>query len=110
MKKVSKYFVGTDEASLRWMASLGCIEINPRFRRAQIPDDPVYCLIDLDLDKHTYDQVVEAARITKEFLDAIDVPSYPKISGSTWMHIYIYLSKANILVSKASFSLILLLE
>src|SRR6201996_4211844 len=87
--KVTKYLVGTDEASLLWMNSLGCIEINPWFSRAETPDNPDYCVIDLDPDKHTYDQVVEAARITKEILDAIDVPSYPKTSGSTGMHIYI---------------------
>ena len=87
--KVTKYLVGTDEASLLWMNSLGCIEINPWFSRAETPDNPDYCVIDLDPDKHTYNQVVEAARITKEVLDAIDVPSYPKTSGSTGMHIYI---------------------
>ena len=87
--KVTKYLVGTDEASLLWMASLGCIEINPWFSRTQTPDNPDYCVIDLDPDKHTYDQVVEAARIVKDILDAIEVPSYPKTSGSTGMHIYI---------------------
>jgi len=87
--KVTKYLVGTDEASLLWMASLGCIEINPWFSRAETPDNPDYCVIDLDPDKHTYDQVVEAARITKDILDAIYVLSYPKTSGSTGMHIYI---------------------
>ncbi|MEJ7559779.1 MAG: DNA ligase D [Pedobacter sp.] len=87
--KVTKYLVGTDEASLLWMNSLGCIEINPWFSRVETPDNPDYCVIDLDPDKHTYDQVVEAARITKDILDAIDVPSYPKTSGSTGMHIYI---------------------
>jgi bifunctional non-homologous end joining protein LigD len=87
--KVTKYLVGTDEASLLWMASLGCIEINPWFSRADTPDNPDYCVIDLDPDKHTYDQVVEAALEVKKVLDAIDVPSYPKTSGSTGMHIYI---------------------
>ena len=90
--KVTKYLVGTDEASLLWMNSLGCIEINPWFSRAETPDNPDYCIIDLDPDKHTYDQVVEAARITKDILDAIDVPSYPKTSGSIGMHIYIPLA------------------
>jgi bifunctional non-homologous end joining protein LigD len=87
--KVTKYLVGTDEASLLWMNSLGCIEINPWFSRAETPDNPDYCVIDLDPDKHSYDQVVEAARIVKDILDAIEVPSFPKTSGSTGMHIYI---------------------
>ncbi|WP_316848750.1 DNA ligase D [Pedobacter agri] len=87
-----EYLVGTDEASLLWMASLGCIEMNPWFSRVQSPDNPDYCVIDLDPDKHTFDQVVEAALETKKVLDAIDVPSFCKTSGSTGMHIYIPLN------------------
>ncbi|MFD0749155.1 DNA ligase D [Mucilaginibacter calamicampi] len=87
--KETNYLVGTDEASLLWMNSLGCIEINPWFSRAQSPDNPDYCVIDLDPDKHTYDQVVQAALEVKKVLDAIGVPAYPKTSGSTGMHIYI---------------------
>lgn len=87
-----EYLVGTDEASLLWMASLGCIEMNPWFSRVQSPDHPDYCVIDLDPDKHTFDQVVEAALETKKVLDAINVPSYCKTSGSTGMHIYIPLN------------------
>jgi len=87
-----EYLVGTDEASLLWMASLGCIEMNPWFSRVQHPDNPDYCVIDLDPDKHSFDQVVEAALETKKVLDAIDVPSYCKTSGSTGMHIYIPLN------------------
>jgi bifunctional non-homologous end joining protein LigD len=84
-----EYLVGSDESYLLWMASLGCIEMNPWFSRVQSPDNPDYCVIDLDPDKNTFDQVIDAAREVKKVLDAIDVPSYPKTSGSTGMHIYI---------------------
>jgi bifunctional non-homologous end joining protein LigD len=87
-----EYLVGSDEAVLLWMASLGCIEMNPWFSRIQSPDNPDYCVIDLDPDKNTFDQVVEAALAVKKVLDAIDVPSYCKTSGSTGMHIYIPLA------------------
>jgi len=87
-----EYLVGTDEASLLWMASLGCIEMNPWFSRVQSPDNPDYCVIDLDPDKQTFEEVVEAALETKKVLDAINVPSYCKTSGSTGMHIYIPLN------------------
>ncbi|MBB5397355.1 DNA ligase D [Mucilaginibacter sp. AK015] len=83
------YLVGHDEATLLWMASLGCIEMNPWFSRIQSPDNPDYCVIDLDPDKNTFDQVIEAAQEVKKVMDAIDVPSYCKTSGSTGMHIYI---------------------
>jgi bifunctional non-homologous end joining protein LigD len=87
-----EYLVGNDEATLLWMASLGCIEMNPWFSRIQSPDNPDYCVIDLDPDKNTFDQVVEAAQEVKKVLDALDVPSFCKTSGSTGMHIYIPLA------------------
>lgn len=87
-----EYLVGQDEATLLWMASLGCIEMNPWFSRVSSPDNPDYCVIDLDPDKHTFDQVVEAANVVRKVLDEIQVPSFCKTSGSTGMHIYIPLA------------------
>lgn len=87
-----EYLVGSDEATLLWMASLGCIEMNPWFSRVQSPDNPDYCVIDLDPDKNTFDQVIQAAQEVKKVLDSLDVPSYPKTSGSTGIHIYIPLA------------------
>ncbi len=84
-----EYLLGNDEAALLWMASLGCIEMNPWFSRSASPDHPDYCVIDLDPDKNTFDQVVQVACITKDILDQIDVPCYVKTSGSTGIHIYI---------------------
>jgi bifunctional non-homologous end joining protein LigD len=84
-----EFLVGADEATLLWMASLGCIEMNPWFSRIQAEDYPDYCIIDLDPDKNTFDQVIEAALMVKKVLDSSGVPSYPKTSGSTGIHIYI---------------------
>jgi len=84
-----EYLVGSDESYLLWMASLGCIEMNPWFSRYKSPDNPDYCVIDLDPDKNTFDQVISAAQEVRKVLDALDVPCYPKTSGSTGMHIYI---------------------
>jgi len=84
-----EYLVATNKASLLWMASLGCIEINPWFSRVQSPDNPDFCVIDLDPDKQHFDQVISAALEVKKVLDAIGVTAYPKTSGSTGMHIYI---------------------
>jgi bifunctional non-homologous end joining protein LigD len=84
-----EYLVATNKASLLWMASLGCIEINPWFSRVQSPNNPDFCVIDLDPDKQHFDQVISAALEVKKVLDAIGVKAYPKTSGSTGMHIYI---------------------
>lgn len=84
-----EYLVGEDVATLLWMNTLGCIEINPWFSRVSSPDNPDYCVIDLDPDKHHFDKVIEAALVVKQVLDSIGVPSFPKTSGSTGIHIYI---------------------
>ena len=83
------FMVCTDESSLLYIASLGCIEMNPWSSRIQSPDNPDWCIIDLDPDKNTFDKVVEAALAVKDVLDGAGIPSYPKTSGSTGMHIYI---------------------
>jgi bifunctional non-homologous end joining protein LigD len=88
-QREKNFLVCTDEASLLYIASLGCIEINPWSSRTQAPDNPDWCIIDLDPDKNPFDQVIEAARVTHDVLDAIGIPGYCKTSGSTGLHIYI---------------------
>lgn len=84
-----EFLVATDEASLLYMASLGCIEIHPWHSKRETPDNPDWCVIDLDPDKQSFNQVVQAALTTKEVLDLLDLPSYCKTSGSIGLHIYI---------------------
>jgi bifunctional non-homologous end joining protein LigD len=84
-----KFLVCTDEASLLYMANLGCIEMNPWHSRIQSPDHPDWCVIDLDPDTNPFSEVIEAANVIKKILDAVDIAAYPKTSGSTGMHIYI---------------------
>ncbi|HLS95999.1 MAG TPA: DNA ligase D [Sphingobacterium sp.] len=83
------YLVGKDEATLLYMANLGCIEMNPWTSTVKKPEHPTFCVIDLDPDKNSFDQVIEAARVTKDILDDMGAPCYCKTSGSTGLHIYI---------------------
>jgi bifunctional non-homologous end joining protein LigD len=83
------FLVCNDEASLLYIASLGCIEMNPWSSRKETPSNPDWCIIDLDPDKNTFEQVITAAQVTNQILSSIGVPSYPKTSGSTGIHIYI---------------------
>jgi bifunctional non-homologous end joining protein LigD len=85
-----EYLVARDEASLLYMVSLGCIEMNPWHSRVQREDYPDWCIIDLDPGKtSTFGQVIEVAQATHEVLDELGIASYPKTSGSSGMHIYI---------------------
>lgn len=83
------FLVCSNEASLLYMASLGCIEMNPWSSTVQQPDNPDWCIMDLDPDGNPFNQVIETALVIKEILDDIKVPSYCKTSGSTGLHIYI---------------------
>lgn len=84
-----KYFVCTNEASLFYLAMLGCIEMNPWHSRIQHPEKPDWCIIDLDPDNNSFEQVIETALVVKKVLDAVNITAYCKTSGSTGMHIYI---------------------
>ncbi|MER3464850.1 MAG: DNA ligase, partial [Chitinophagaceae bacterium] len=84
------YLVCTNEATLIYMANLGCIELNPWHSRTQSWQYPDWCLIDLDPDdNNTFDQVMQVAKMVKQVLDSIGAKGYCKTSGSSGIHIYI---------------------
>ncbi len=85
-----EYLVAKDEASLLYMASLGCIEMNPWHSRVQKEDFPDWCILDLDPgSKSHFNHVIETALVCKEILEGLGADCYVKTSGSTGMHIYI---------------------
>jgi bifunctional non-homologous end joining protein LigD len=76
------------------MANMGAIEMNPWNSTIQTPDNPDWCIIDLDpTEKNTFEQVVQAAQTTRRVLDGLKITGYPKTSGSTGIHIYIPLER-----------------
>ncbi|MCF2517195.1 DNA ligase D [Dyadobacter sp. CY351] len=84
------FMICNDEAALLYMANLGCIDMNPWNSRTNKPDNPDWCLLDLDPDTtNTFEQVIETALVIKQLLDSLDIKSYCKTSGSTGLHIYI---------------------
>lgn len=88
--KSLQYLVCTDIEGLLWIAGQGCIEMNPWLSRVTSHDRPDYCVIDLDPgDRSTFEEVIQVAQTVKQVLDALDIPSFPKISGSTGIHIFI---------------------
>lgn len=87
--KDKHFLLGNNEATLLFMAGLGCIEMHPWSSTTKKPDHPSWCIIDLDPGKNTFEQVIEAAQVTKQVLDDMGVVSYCKTSGSTGLHVYI---------------------
>ncbi len=83
------FLICTNTASLVYMANLGCIEMNPWHSRVQSPLYPDWSVIDLDPGEISFEKVIETAKVVRQILDSLQIPSYPKTSGSTGIHIYI---------------------
>jgi bifunctional non-homologous end joining protein LigD len=83
------YFVCTNEASLIYLANLGCIEMNPWHSTTMKPNNPDYCLIDLDPHEIGFDKVIETAQGVKGVLDELGIPGWCKTSGASGLHICI---------------------
>jgi bifunctional non-homologous end joining protein LigD len=79
-----------DLASLLWVINLGCIDLNQWYARCGHVDHPDYVHFDLDPGAGaTFDHVREAALLVRDALDALEMPSLVKTTGSKGMHVYV---------------------
>jgi bifunctional non-homologous end joining protein LigD len=79
-----------DLTSLLWIVNLGCIDLNPWYARCDDVDRPDYLHFDLDpTPEADFDRVREVALIVHEALEGLEIPSYPKTSGSRGVHVYV---------------------
>ncbi|MBC5826976.1 MAG: hypothetical protein GIW99_04765 [Candidatus Eremiobacteraeota bacterium] len=77
-------------ASLLGVVNLGCIDRNQWYARCDDADRPDYAHFDLDpVPGATFDKVRETALVVRDALAALDMPSYPKTTGSKGIHVYI---------------------
>lgn len=89
-KRDVDYIICNNEATLVYLANLGCIELNPWHSRVDSLNNPDYMILDLDpSDDNSFDDVIDLALGIKEILDEAGAPAYPKTSGSSGIHIYV---------------------
>lgn len=88
------YLICNDEATLLWMANLGCIEINPWLSTYKNPEKPLYAVLDLDPHDIDFKEVIAVALTAKEILDKRGIVSFVKTSGSKGLHIFIPISSS----------------
>src|SRR5438552_469337 len=75
-------------AALAWVINLGCIELHTWHSRVDDIERPDYMLIDLDpTTDGQWEDVLTIALVVRQVLDELELPSYPKTSGSTGLHI-----------------------
>ncbi len=87
-----RYMICQDEAALIYMINLGCIETNPWLARIQSPENPDYCVLDLDPENIAFEAVILTANTIHKILERAGVTNYCKTSGKRGLHIYIPLS------------------
>ncbi len=79
----------SDERTLEYLVSLGCIELNPWLSRFGCLDKPDWCLLDIDAKTNDFSAVVTVAQCVRDVLARYDITAVPKTSGKTGMHVCI---------------------
>lgn len=78
----------TEAAGLAWIANLGCIELHTWHSRVTDIERPDYLLIDLDPGEgDPWSHVREIALAARDVMEGLGLPSYPKTSGASGLHI-----------------------
>jgi bifunctional non-homologous end joining protein LigD len=90
--KEKKWIVCNDQATLAYLANLGCIEMNPWNSRIQSLDLADYLLLDLDPVEVSFSEVIRVAQEAHRILDQIGVIGFCKTSGKRGLHVYVPLA------------------
>ncbi len=84
-----RWIVGGDLDTLLYIVQLGSIEINPWNSRVGHLDKPDWIVIDLDPEGISFEKVIEVAQTVHDVCEEWHIPTVPKTSGKTGIHIYI---------------------
>jgi bifunctional non-homologous end joining protein LigD len=83
------YAVFTTIGSLLHFVNLGTIEQHPWHSTIKQLDKPDYLMLDLDPKAAPWPNVLAVALVCKQVFDELGLPSFPKTSGSSGIHIYL---------------------
>lgn len=86
------HIVCDDAETLRFLADQGCLVLHTFLSEVGSPDRPDQMVFDLDPSDRSDDAVADvraAARLVRDLLDELDIPSFVKSTGSRGLHIHI---------------------
>jgi bifunctional non-homologous end joining protein LigD len=96
-----------DELALLWMVNMGCIDLNTWYSRIDKPDRPDWVLFDLDPSPDVgFPETIDVALLVKQALDALELESFVKTSGSEGIHILVPISRRHTYADTREFSAI----
>ena len=83
-----------NQAALLWVINLGCIDLNQWYARCDDINRPDYVHFDLDPDVGVaFDSVLETARIVRDALESLKMPSLVKTTWSRGLHVYVPIAR-----------------
>jgi bifunctional non-homologous end joining protein LigD len=87
------YILINDARTLAWCANLASIELHPFLHHANSLDTPTHVMFDLDPGEGAdILTCAEIAFLVKDVLDGLKLESFPKVSGSKGVQIYVPLN------------------
>ncbi|MFV2000607.1 MAG: DNA ligase D [Acidimicrobiia bacterium] len=87
--KGNRYFICDDAETLRYIINSATIPIHLWASRVTSEDNPDWCILDLDPKEANFSSVVVVANAIRELCDRMGLPSYPKTSGKSGLHVLI---------------------
>ena len=79
-----------DVPSLLWVINLGCIDLNQWYATCDDVDRPDYVHFDLDPGPGaSWENVLACGLVVRDALDALNMPSLVKTTGSRGLHVYV---------------------
>jgi bifunctional non-homologous end joining protein LigD len=88
-RKSTNYVVGGSLETQIAMVNLGCIPVHVTGSRAGTFPKPDWICFDLDPGTGKFSDAAKAGLIVKEALDALELKSFPKTSGSRGLHVFV---------------------
>ncbi|MFL6514723.1 MAG: non-homologous end-joining DNA ligase [Chthoniobacterales bacterium] len=88
-----RYVQINDRATLAWTASVDCLELHPFLHRAPDLEQPSHVVFDLDPGEGAdIRQCVDVALLLRDLLKGLRLKSFPKVSGSKGIQVYVPLN------------------
>jgi bifunctional non-homologous end joining protein LigD len=83
-----------DAATAVYLANQGCITLHLGLSRVDRIDRPDRLILDLDPAGDDFTRVQDAARLTRELLDELELPSFVQTTGSRGLHVVVPLDRS----------------
>jgi bifunctional non-homologous end joining protein LigD len=88
-----RYPLVNDELALLWMVEYGCVDLHVWTSRADRPERPDFVLFDLDPAGIAFAEVVRAALVLRDALEALGLAAHPMTTGGEGLHVRVPIAR-----------------